>query len=162
MPQRTRSRGFSLIESMVALVVLSVGLLGVARMYVMSLQNGRTALFHSQAVSLASDMAERIRANRTATVSYNLLGDPAYPTPPGAAPAAGQNNNCVNGGIDCTPLQLAQNDVFMWVNETAAALPDGSSMVTVNAATNPDTITIMVSWTEQGQGTVQFVMTVQI
>lgn len=152
-----------MVESMVALVVLSVGLLGVARMYVMGLQNGRTALMHSQAVSLASDMAERIRSNRTATVSYNLLGDPAFPNPPGGtAPATGLNGNCVDGGIDCAPATLASDDALRWVTDVANALPDGSAMITVNGATTPPTVTILVSWTEQGQGTVQYVQSVQI
>ena len=60
---RKGQRGFSLIEVLVALVVLSIGMLGIAALYVDSLRSGRTAIHRTQAVILVSDMAERIRAN---------------------------------------------------------------------------------------------------
>ena len=143
-----RIRGFSLVESMVALVVLSVGLLGVARMYVYSLQNGRTALLNSQAVVLAADMADRIRANRTAGNDY--AG--------GAADFA-----CVDGGVDCTPTQMAANDLLVWRAEVANALPNGVAFVAVNVATLPTTFVITVLWNDTGSPLPsQYRLTVQI
>jgi type IV pilus modification protein PilV len=62
---KARSGGFSIVEALVALVVLSVGMLGIAALYVESLRAGRSAVYHTQAVNLAADMADRIRANRT-------------------------------------------------------------------------------------------------
>ena len=64
---RTRTSmqlGFSLIEAMVALVVVSVGMIGIAGLYGQGLSAGRTALYRTQAVNLAADMADRIRVNR--------------------------------------------------------------------------------------------------
>ena len=93
--------GFSLVEVLVALVVLSIGMLSVATLYVRGLQFSQTALVRSGAVQLAADMADRIRANSTATVAYA---------------GGGANNNCIEGGIDCTPVQLAANDIFVcWI-----------------------------------------------
>lgn len=60
------ARGFTLVEVLVALVVLAVGLLGAAAMLLESLQGSRIALERSRAVVLAGDMAERLRANRAA------------------------------------------------------------------------------------------------
>ncbi|MCZ6499909.1 MAG: type IV pilus modification protein PilV [Gammaproteobacteria bacterium] len=143
-----RIRGFSLVESLVALVVLSVGLLGVARMYVFSLQNGRSALLNTQAVILAADMADRIRANQTAGIDYA-----------GAAADFG----CVEGGVDCTPTQMASNDLLIWQNEVANALPGGQATVAVNVGTFPTTFVISVLWSDVGSPQpAQYQLTVQI
>ncbi len=145
---KRRIRGFSLVESLVALVVLSVGLLGVARMYVFSLQNGRLALLNSQAVMLAADMADRIRANQTAGIGYA-----------GAAADFG----CVDGGLDCTPTQMAANDLLVWQNEVANALPGGQATIAVNVATFPTTFVISVQWSDVGSPQpAEYRLTVQI
>ena len=143
-----RIRGFSLVESMVALVVLSVGLLGVARMYVYSLQNGRTGLLNSQAVILAAYVADRLRANRTARNDYA---------------GAAANFGCINGGVDCTPTQMAANDLLVWQAEVANALPNGQATIAVNVATLPTTFVITVVWNDAGSALpAQYQLTVQI
>ncbi|HKE44701.1 MAG TPA: type IV pilus modification protein PilV [Steroidobacteraceae bacterium] len=138
-----RSRGFSMVEAMVALLVLSVGMLGIAGLYVTSLRASGSALLRTQAVNLAADMADRIRANPTATVSYA---------------GAGANNNCVGGGADCTPTALAADDLFWWQAQLRAALPDdgdvntpqGSIAVVAGAAGAPSAYQITVTWVEPG------------
>ena len=55
---RNRSRGFTLLEVLVALVVISVGMLGIAGLYVQSMQAGRTSMFRHHAVTLAGDVAD--------------------------------------------------------------------------------------------------------
>ena len=59
-------KGFTLVEVLVALVIFAVGLLGIAALHIEGLNAGRTALNRTQAVALASDLADRIRANRQA------------------------------------------------------------------------------------------------
>lgn len=149
-----RSRGFSLVESMVALLVLSIGMLGIASLYLDSIRSGRTAIYRTQAVTLAADMAERIRANRTAGLAYGA----------GAA-----DNNCADDdaglAVPCTPIQMAAHDLFMEQQRVAAALPGGQiNVVFVPPAGGvPATYSITVSWTEIGQANVvSYVMTVQI
>ena len=69
------NRGFTLIEALVALIVLGVGMLGVAALYLDTLRGGRSALYRQQAVSLAADLSDRHRADR------NICGNPvAYDT----------------------------------------------------------------------------------
>ncbi|MCH8895951.1 MAG: type IV pilus modification protein PilV [Proteobacteria bacterium] len=137
-----------MVETMVALVVLSVGLLGVARMYVFSLQNGRTALLNSQAVILAADMADRIRVNRTAGIDYA-----------GAAADFG----CVDGGVDCTPAQMAANDLLVWRAEVTNALPNGQATIAVDVGTLPTTYVITVRWNDTGSvEPAQYQLTVQM
>ena len=134
-----RQRGFSLVEVMIALVIMSVGMLGIAGLYVQSLQAGRTSMFRHHAVTLAGDVADRIRANPTAAIAYI---DPV-----------GANNNCVLGDVDCTPGQMAANDVLLWKAQAADTLPGGDVTVVFAAAvgTTPPSYQITISWTEPGQ-----------
>ncbi len=60
-----QQRGFSLIEALIAMVVLSIGLLGLAGLQISSLKFNQTAQLRSKAVTLTYDMQERIRASRT-------------------------------------------------------------------------------------------------
>jgi type IV pilus assembly protein PilV len=133
-----RSRGFSLVEVLVALVVMSVGMLGIAALYLEGLRAGRTALYRTTAVTLAADMADRIRANSTARLAY-------------AGTGPGVSGNCINGAIDCTPDQLADDDWFDWNNQLDAQLPDGTVGEIAVAGAAPATYTITVAWPEIGQ-----------
>lgn len=130
-----RAPGFSLIEVLIALIVMSVGMLGIAGLYVHGMQAGRTSLFRHHAVTLAGDVADRIRANPMAGVAYE-----------GAGSTAG---NCVAGGVNCSREQMAANDIALWQAQAAETLPNGDVDVTfVNAV--PTTYTVVVSWSEAG------------
>jgi type IV pilus assembly protein PilV len=149
---RRRQAGFSIVEVLVALIVLSVGMLGIASLYVDSLRAGRTALLRTQAVFLATDMADRIRANPTAGAAYAL---------------GGADNGCVAGAADsvnCTPAQMAAQDIFLWQNQITQLLPAGAAGNIVHVpGTLPDTYTISVTWPEAGQpGDAAYVLNVQI
>lgn len=83
---RWPQRGFTLIEVMISVLILAIGLLGVASMQTRSLQMNQSAQFSSQASILAYDIIDRMRANRGAALSgdYNrALGDAV---PGGATP----------------------------------------------------------------------------
>jgi type IV pilus assembly protein PilV len=131
-----RELGFSLVEALVALVVLSVGMIGIAALHGQSLSAARTAQYRTVAINLASDMADRIRVNR--------LGLGAYA-------GAAANNNCGPGGADCAPAAMAADDLFIWNQQVQQRLPGGASQVLFNGGTAPPTYTVTVSWTEVGQ-----------
>jgi len=137
--ERLCETGFSLVEVLIALVIMSVGMLGIAGLYVQGMQAGRTSMFRHQAVILAGDVADRIRANPTAGAAYNHLAN-----------ATGTNNSCVAGGVNCTPSQMAANDIFIWQNQADDSLPGGDIAVTFTAAVGalPPTYFINVTWTE--------------
>ena len=94
-----RQRGISMVESLVALVVIAVGMLGIAGLYLSSLQASRSAKLRSHAVELASSIADRIRANREAAAAY---ATDTY----GGAPA---EHDCETAR--CTPDELAEDDL---------------------------------------------------
>jgi len=129
-------RGFTLIEVLIALVILSVGMLGIAGLYVHSMQAGRTSVLRHNAVTLAGDVADRIRANPRAGPAYGL---------------AGGNNNCVAAGIDCTPGEMAAHDIFLWDQQAAATMPNGTVTIVFNNGIIPPTYQITVAWTEPGE-----------
>jgi type IV pilus assembly protein PilV len=147
--QMRRSAGFSLVEAMVSLIVISVGMIGIAALYGQGLSAGRTALSRSIAVNLASAMAENIRVNRLAQAAYA---------------GAGANNNCDpsgGGGVDCTPAQMAAHDLLLWNADVAAQLPNGVGAVAFAAGT-PPSYTITVTWDEVGIGPVTETLVVQV
>jgi type IV pilus assembly protein PilV len=139
--------GFTLIEALVALVVLSVGMIGIAALYGQGLSAGRTALYRTVAVNLAGEMADRVRANRLGRGDYTGNGAP-QPCSPGA------------GARDCTPAELAQHDVFLWRALVAAQLPGGVGTVTF-APGSPPTYTITVTWQDL-TGAATYTITPQI
>ena len=134
-PLSNRQLGFSLIEVLIALVIMSVGMLGIAGLYVQSLQAGRTSMFRHQAVSLAGDVADRIRANPTAGIAYAGIG---------------ANNNCVAANIDCDVVGMAANDIWVWDMQAVNSLPNGDVVVAFDDTVAPPIYTITVSWNEPG------------
>ena len=136
-PVRHSQRGFGLIESLVALVVISVGMIGIAALYGQGLRASTTAFYRTHAVNLAADMADRIRVNRRGGASYG---------------GAAANNPCgAGGGANCTPAQMAAYDLFVWQAQVTAQLPAGVGAV-VFAGTTPPTYTIRITWSEAGVG----------
>lgn len=137
-PQPAAARGVTMIEALVALVLLSVGMLGIATLYLTTLHAARSAISRMQAVNLVTDLADRIRANRTAGAAYA---------------GAAANNNCIGsalGAVTCTPAQMAANDLFQWqAMVTANGILTGApvSLVTFVAGA-PNTYTISLTWTE--------------
>jgi type IV pilus assembly protein PilV len=137
-----RQAGFSIVEVMVAFVILSVGMLGIASLYVTTLRSSGSAISRMQAVNLASDMADRIRSNRFARVAYEGVG---------------AEKDCMGIDKNCSQEDMAANDVFLWQQQIDLLLP-GNPQGTVDyavptAADAPDNYTITVSWKEAGADT---------
>jgi type IV pilus assembly protein PilV len=157
-PARTE-RGISLVEAMVALVVLAIGMLGIAALHVESLKANRTALLRTQAVNLANDLADRIRANRQAGVSYRLAA--------GILPPVG---DCVVTN-NCTDDQLAVDDLARWVRAVRLVLPPAPNgtppttlvgVVPAAAVGQPDTYRIRIDWTEPGEPLSRYELNMQL
>ena len=105
-PRKRRPPGVSLVEVLVALLVMGIGVLGVIGLQVLSMQNGRAALLQSEAAQLAQDMMDRIRAN-----SGDRRGTPAHlPLALGDVPPAPAN--C--GSHQCSAKQMAVFDQSLW------------------------------------------------
>jgi type IV pilus assembly protein PilV len=131
-----QQRGFSLVEVLIALIIMSVGMLGIATLFVQSMQAGRTSMFRHHAVTMAGDVADRIRANPRAGIAYAGLG---------------ADNGCVGTGNDCNEAAMAANDIFLWDAQAAESLPNGTVTVTYNDVVAPPEYTIRIDWDEPGE-----------
>lgn len=130
---KKRCQGLTLIEVMVAVLVLSIGLLGLAAMQTSSVKFTTSAFQRTQATALAYDLADRMRGNRLAALNNNYVV--AFETP---APACGAFVGTGN---------LRDQDIAAWRNAMACRLPQGTGSVTrVN-----DEFTITIRW-DDSQG----------
>jgi type IV pilus assembly protein PilV len=124
------SQGFTLLEVLVALVVLSIGLLGLAGLQATSLRNNTSAYQRSIATMQAYDIADRMRANLPAVKSgaYVINGIPA-------------------GAVTCNPCtstQIATIDAQEWNGANAALLAGGAGTV----AQGGNIFTVTISWSD--------------
>lgn len=116
-PVSNRQRGFTLIESLIALLVISVGLLSVAGLQLLSKRSNYDAAQRTTAAHLAYDLLERMRNNPAGLINYipagtlggNVLGD---------GPAV----MCTNSGVSCDPEELAAFDLWQWEDLLDGAL----------------------------------------
>ena len=136
---KTAVKGFTLVEVLIALIIMSIGMLGIAGLYVHSMNAGRTSIFRHQAVNLAGDIADRIRANPSGGAEYQT--------------GTAADKGCIDGTVDCSEEEMAQQDMWVWAAQAADTLPGGSVTVTFtdNAAPTPDSYQITIAWTEAGQ-----------
>ncbi|MCY1417349.1 hypothetical protein D3C76_681350 [compost metagenome] len=135
---RKKSEGFTLIEVLIALVILAVGLLGMATLMTSSMQSSQGAYRRSQASLLAYDIVERMRFNREQAVTtddYTLSTTSSATTSP----------SCGTGG--CTPQQQAQMDLYQWRAALDSALPGATVSIT---RSNENKYQITINWDEVG------------
>jgi len=119
---RKRARGFTLVEALVALLALSIGLLGIAGMQLAGLRANLSASWRSQGTYLAYDIIDRIRANRDKRADYTTaLG----------AVAAGETT--------------AGKDLETWKAHLSSTLPGGDGTVTLEG-TDKTVVVITVQW----------------
>lgn len=148
---RSSQGGFTLIEVLVSVLILLVGMLGVVGMQMLSLQANQGAYFRSQAVYIASEILDAMRANPTAVADY--VG--TYPTDGGGANTVPADPSC-QGALGCTPQQAAEQDVHFWARHFAdvdnlvgatfrPSIPNARAIVTANG----DQYTVQVNWTER-------------
>lgn len=133
---RRHATGLTLVEILITLLVVSIGLLGVAGLHSFSMRNNYDALMRSHASALASEIADRMRVNRDLVYTggasdYNIaISD--------AAPAV------------VTGSSQAVRDVNEWLATLANQLPNGDGRIAIDQATR--VVTIEVQWGERGDG----------
>lgn len=136
--------GFTLIEVLVTMLIMAIGLLGLAGIQVTGMRNNLSAYNRSQATQLAYDMADRMRAN---VANAGTFGASVYTTIDPISDAVAQAS-CIAVAGACTAAQMAQQDLFEW-NQNLAALPGGEGTIIV-APSNLFTIT--VNWDDNRDG----------
>jgi type IV pilus assembly protein PilV len=149
--------GFSLVEVMVALVVISIGLLGIAKMQALALSSTGTAKMRSLASIEAASLASTMRADRTywsavgATLTVNVANTGVVTAAPDATLNAAPASHCTSIAPACTSAQIAAQDLNDWAQTLINILPGGSAVVVCNVdatGANPVSCSIQLNWNE--------------
>ena len=151
-------KGFSLIEVMVAVLIMAVGVLGMAGLQVISLQQNRSSLLRAEALQIGNDLLDRMRANPEGDYAGVDFDD---------APSALQS--CVNNA--CSVDEMAEFDIAQWKCSINSADADGDTYAICATFGIPgslpvgagaislvgDVHQVSVRWTDGPQGQVQTV-----
>lgn len=137
-----KNKGFTLIEVLITVVILALGLLGLAGLQINSLRNNLSAEHRGKAAQLAYDMTDRMRSN---TNRNNLaqLGD--YKNN-----AATEEASCIAVPVvGCTGTEQAGHDKFEWEREIANSLPLGQGRIDLSGGV----YSITIAWDDNRNGT---------
>lgn len=125
-----RQAGFTLLEVLIAVLIFSFAMLGIAGLQLTSIKVTQSSSFQAIAAERAYEMADRIRANKNAAMTdyTNALASTSGPT---------AGNGCSSlypksaGGTAsaCTATQLATDDAFVWQQTNQLLLPGGGGVV---------------------------------
>jgi type IV pilus assembly protein PilV len=133
-----------MIEVLVTIVVLSIGLLGLAALQSRGQQFNHAAHVRTQATILAHDVMEKIRINKVFAKNDVASGaglGKGYVanSKPGTMP------DCVNA--DCTAAQIRDYDLYIWYDRLAATLPSGSGTITADiSVASVVRYTVSITW----------------
>lgn len=144
---RAAESGFSMIEILVTIVIISIALLGSAGLQAYSLKTNQGGQFRNQAAFLVADIVERMEANKkyaADTAALTAYGD--------SASTATSTTDC--SSTNCTSAQLAAYDITQWKANIASAVPSGTGTVAISGvAGNPATYSITVNWLDRKTNT---------
>ena len=139
---RTKQHGFSMIEILITLVLVAIAILGTAGLQLNAMRLNKGSQWRTQAIFLASDMVERMEANKIGAVAGN------YALALASAPSAALTD-CT--GSVCDPSSLAAWDKQQWglaIQNTK--LPQANWSITRTIVGNPSTYDIFISWIDRG------------
>ena len=121
----SRQRGVSLIEVLVAVLIFSLGLIGMAGLLLMSTHSNQAAYLRTQVAFLASNMANRMHANPTGVWKndYNV-----------SFPASSSSTTTCNSSTGCSPDDLAKHDIGVWNSQLKTFLPAATASIACDAS----------------------------
>lgn len=135
--------GFAMLEVLVAMLVMMFGVLGIAGMQMMAINNTETARYQSIAAMLTSGMAAKMQANAAfwgaPPQNISVAGSAVSGVPSSSA-------SCI--AASCTAPQMAYYDLQTWGATATAVLPSGQGAITCNPSV-PAVCTLTLSWSEK-------------
>lgn len=135
-----RARGFALLDALFAFVLLSIGILGIARVQADAIKQAGAAYVQTTADMMARQMFERMRLNPLGVTANQYDNVTASVSDPG----------CSSTSAGCTPSTLAASDINAWYASLASSLPNGSGSIMGGGYNSVFTVT--VSWSENAPG----------
>ena len=137
--------GFTLAEVFTAILVIAIGLVGIAALYGETAQPDPEAVPRTKAEQLAQTIAERVK--------INSAGRQGYASIVGVV--------CVANAKPKRPIDAAAQEAACWQDEVQRALPNGTGSITRDLTTSPPTYVVAVSWSAPGAGAASYVIRVQ-
>lgn len=138
------TRGFTIVEVLAALLVIAVGVIGIAALYSDAAQKNAEEHIHLQAAKLATEIAKRIEENAAGRVGYaGTVGVLCNPELRGAS-----------------AVDAASNEAACWEDRVERSLPSGLGTITRDVSTTPVTYVIAVSWSAPEKGAASYVLQV--
>ncbi|MFI3217655.1 MAG: type IV pilus modification protein PilV [Methylococcales bacterium] len=155
--------GFTLIEVLIAMLVLAIGLLGLAALQTYTLRSNLAAYNHGQATQLLYDIADRMRANNckatptatppvTCLTTANYIIDNTNTDSRTAGVTVSSSHACKTVGNTCTALLLSTYDLIEWNNAIAATLPMGRGCIAAGNGTG--IFNLYITWDDDRSGAV--------
>lgn len=135
------SKGFTIVEVLVAMIILAIGVLGLGIMQISSLQNTRGGQMRSQATLLAYDIIDSMRANIPAVTAghYNSADRQGFDGP----------TQCYGVAANCSDQDMASADLDRWRTSLRLNLPPaGWGTVTTTDSGNTSVVAVTVNWTD--------------
>lgn len=127
------SHGTTLVEILVTIVVVSIGLLGILGLQTVSLRNNHSSFLRGQATVLATDIIDRIRANRDNALSYDINFADASPTT----------------GMHGTDITAWRNDIGAALPTPADGTPAGGEIDVTQIAPGRFQVIVRIRWGER-------------
>jgi len=152
-----KSKGFTIIEVLVAMIILAIGVLGLGVLQLTSLQNTQSGQMKSQASVMAYAIIDSMRTNIPSVTagSYGIaLGTDT--------PVA---ENCYGGAADCTAAQMAVSDVNYWRTTLGLSLPSGNGGIVTADLGTTTLVSVTVTWVDPysaADGNEQIVLTSEL
>jgi type IV pilus assembly protein PilV len=143
--QINKSSGFTLLEVMIALVIFSVGLLGLAGIQAIALKNNSTAYMRTIAMQQSYNMSDLIRAHKSADGSIVSTFSNLTTT---LLSAPSKDCNADDNTTNCAPSEMAQFDIYHWQKGLELELPSGKGQVTLTG----NIYEIIIMWDEENTG----------
>ncbi len=141
-----KNNGFTLIEVLISMLVLAIGLLGLAALQMTTLRQNLSAYHRTQATQFAYDIADRMRANvDEAKLGANSLYVKKNPA------SARKQISCITVASLCSPVQMAEQDLFEWYGRLNTVLPNGIGVIKSIGAIDQRLFTVKISWTDKNK-----------
>lgn len=138
MKHNQQQAGFSLLEVMIAIVIIGVGVLGIAALQTTSSVMTESSVHRGQAAALATEIVERMRVNlaEAKAGNYDISVLPTL------------TRNCIGPSRDCSTSELKEHDLRVWSDRVAALLPSGNATISSSAdnGIDPVDITVTLQW----------------
>jgi type IV pilus assembly protein PilV len=145
-------KGFSLVEVLVALLVLSIGLLGLAALQTTSLKYNTDSYFRTQATYFVYDIVDRMRTNSTSVVDGGTYD---VPDAPSATSIISTYQSCKSSTCTCDATavcdttQLATHDLGKWYERMSQVLPGASNNLATIVIDSTKKVTVTINWMER-------------